>query len=83
MSTKKTENGTHRSSETDALQTVTQTLRRITGDGERVTLTQLARETGLSRADAEQAMGSVERVAPLSAKRVVEPGAAVAWEISL
>jgi len=83
MSTKKSGNGTDRSSATDHLRTITQTLRRIAADGERVTLAQLARESGLSRADAEEAMGSVERVAPLSAKRVVEPGAAVAWEISL
>jgi len=83
MSTKKSDNGTNRSSDTDDLRTVTQALRRIAGDGERVTLAELARASGLSRVDAEHAMCNIERVSPLSAKRVVEPGASVAWEISL
>ena len=83
MSTKKSGNGTDLDADTDHLRTVTSVLRRIAGDGERVSLSQIARESGLTRLDAEQAMCNIERVSPVSAKRVVESGAGVAWEVSL
>lgn len=82
MSTKKSGNGTDLDADTDHLRTVTSALRRIAGDGERVTLAQVARESDLDRAAAERAMCNIERVSPVSAKRVVQPGA-VAWEVSL
>lgn len=70
-------------SDTDHLLTVTQALRRIAGDGDRVSLDELAHESRLTPAVTERAMCNIERVSPLSAKRVVEPSVAVTWEISL
>ena len=69
--------------DSDDLRVVTRALRAIAGDGQRVTLAQLARESDLTPARAEGAMCNIERVAPVSAQRVVEPGADVAWRVSL
>lgn len=73
-------NGTDSPSDIPA---VTCALRQLVdGDG-RVALHQLASAAGLTPADAEAAMGSIERVAPVSVQRIVEPGADVAWRVSL
>jgi hypothetical protein len=82
MSTKKTSNGTGSNSETTAVREVSAAIRRVAHDGDRVTLPQLVDATGLDPASAEQAMGTIERVTPLRAKRLVEPGE-VAWQVSM
>lgn len=83
MSTTKPSDGPNRDEDGDAaVRTVTQALRALDYDRERVTLDETASSTGLTPATVEEAMGTIDRVAPLNTRRVAEPGP-VAWDVSL
>ncbi|MHB9288157.1 hypothetical protein ACKVMT_14105 [Halobacteriales archaeon Cl-PHB] len=81
MSTTKTGSGSE--PDDDHLRTVTQALYELVPDDGRVTLADVVGATALDPADAERAMGHIERVAPVSAKRVGGSGRQLTWEISL
>jgi hypothetical protein len=83
MSERKTRNGPGIGAVTSDVEQVVDVIRRVADDGDRVTLSQLARESGLTAVEVENAMGSIERVAPVSAKRLSEPGRGVAWRVSV
>lgn len=65
------------------VRTVTHALRELVVSSEQVTLAQLAQATSLEPAAVETAMGQIERVTPLTAKRVGGSGDHVTWEIAL
>lgn len=83
MSASTSSNGTEAQARKAELETVVAALRRLALHSYRVRLSEIVADSGLDSASVEQAMGQIERVSPLSAKRVGGCGDQVTWEIDL